>query len=294
MLGIVLWDSAGQAWAQKKSQSTANQVDTTWLQPLRQFARKRLKLVVGDSFFTRMQSPAGAKLQYLYVSEPNRVKPVGPVYRFFGTDSLKARDSAQAWQKRGYPTMLYQTAGTSSAKLNQRLLSYPAPSAGFVVLHEAFHRHAKSLNLGLPYELEEAACDLLGNYGLLLFALETRRLDSNEVMRQNVLHESLYDVLNKYYILLNNDPAEEAALFRQAEREIQGYLKLGTAFHRDRFDYPVNRAYLLRYLDYMKNYDRLKLVLTRLGDIPPFLRFMEELPKDRDQALQRIEQFLLR
>ncbi|MGB3465900.1 MAG: hypothetical protein WBA74_11545, partial [Cyclobacteriaceae bacterium] len=117
-------------------------------------------------------------------------------FQTFYDDILKAQAYRKLAKEQGYQTLIYKTAGVSASRLNNRLLSYNRESIAFIAMHEATHRHIRFCTR-IPYELEEAACDVIGNYGTLEF-MNTSDALSHEMMReQTQLHEKLHKTLNE-------------------------------------------------------------------------------------------------
>ena len=71
--------------------------------------------------------------------------------------------------------------------------------------------------------------------------------------------------------------------------ELSDFLKNADQFKIDRYDYPVNNAYFLRYQSYCENYFKLKLLYLYFEDIIEFLDFIITLPNDKELAIEIIE-----
>lgn len=233
------------------------------------YARDSLGLDTGNDFYSwEIDSLTGhikAKTVkemycYVYAYDPHSKRsPLKGAFQYFGNDEQGAKLFADSLRQKGHETMLYKTAGTSAARLTSRMLEYDPLSIRFIVLHEAVHRHRNNSGSGLPYVFEEALGDLVANTCMPLLSKE----DPKTVKEYTDRNEWLYTCIN----LASNGKIS----LRRCNREIKKALSGGDRFQNDRFGYPVNHAYLERYVSYCKYYFLLKEVLVRTGDLQLFL-----------------------
>lgn len=209
---------------------------------LRDFARDSMKLHIRDDFYRNWQEP-DTMIAYVYVSRRDSVKsPTGQAFVYCGTNYDCASTTIRQYESQGYATMLYRAAGTSGAMLNKRLLQYTDESIAFIVFHEAMHQHIRESRIQAIYPYEEALCDVVGNLSAVRFFTGVQKAKAVAHMR---LQEQLFATINECTQKIDTV---------KCARRIKQYLKHATLFHRDRFDYPVNNAYLLRYTYYAKMY----------------------------------------
>jgi hypothetical protein len=252
------------------------------------YIRKEEKLKVSPDFYSRYQ-PGATMLTYLYVSSPDSiVSGMDSPFSFFGTNTQKALQEQKHYDSLGQHTLIYHTAGNSDAKINHRLLEYPKAAIAFILFHEAIHQHLKNSGISIPYEYEEALCDVNGNYGALLFAKKTKALKSKEEAKFIAMNERICRTI----ILINKGSrtvfrADRNKYQQHCDSALQKLLLTATVFHRDRFNYPVNNAFLLRNSFYGENYFLLKDVLDNNYDhqLKAFLDFAFTFPSRKDKVL---------
>ncbi len=201
-----------------------------------------LKLNVGEKFYTEFVD-TDSMFYYVYVSQKDSVKKVThDAYIYFGNYPTNAQLKADSFTQIGFDVMVYKTAGTSSAFLNKRLLQYDDLSLTFILIHEAIHRHKYNTGSKILYEYEEALCDVVANAYCGWMSHSSVKNYVDFVYR----NEKIYQLINEC--------AEFKITQLDAEKKIVKQLKQGTLFQNDRFNYPINNAFLLRYLNYSKHY----------------------------------------
>ena len=271
------------------------------LDAVRQFIKEELQLYIGKDFYTEWKEDPKRKHVILYLSRADRVmlpkefeetrKGKLP-YLTFSANLKKANYYAKVAEKqKGQHALVYQTAGTSSSRINNRLLSYELEAIAFTALHEATHRHIRYHRFGeVPYPIEEAACDLIGNYGLMGFQERYGLLNPLKMDAQLNLHERLHALMNELKDQVDQVVGGKAQdIYERGERELKLLIRQGGKFVKDRYNYPVNNALLLRNTFYAGNYFLLKDLLMKKGDLKSFMDFIISLPKDLEQAKSQIE-----
>lgn len=259
---------------------------------IRSYIISDLGISLNESFYSdRMEGYQ----YYLYVSESDEIRlPEGEGnFRYFGSQVKKADSTQRALNKKGYHTLLYRTAATSAARVQSPLYQYPMHCLSFIALHEAHHIHRRNNpDHKIPYSLEEASGDVLGNYVSLDYARKfPSKLDSNLVKEQIQLNEEIYQRLNDTRIALDKR-AFDRLKCRRFSRFLEKKLANSDSFKRDRFLYPVNNAYFIRYGYYTTHYFLLRDLYFKTGGAKNFLSFLDTLPSTEVEAVNRIKEFL--
>lgn len=209
-----------------------------------------LKLETGDHYFTDFIEN-DSMFNYVYVSYKDSIKKVTKdAFIYFENHPSEARFKADSFMNAGYDVMLYKTAGTSDAKLNRRLVEYDDLSLVFIMIHEALHRHKHNTKSKISYDKEEALCDVIAN----AYCGWMSGVSEKEHVYFVYCNEKIYELINS---CSSGKISKE-----KCNKKIRIQLKNGTVFQRDRFDYAVNNAYLLRYSNYAKNYFKLAKLFT--------------------------------
>lgn len=186
---------------------------------------------------------------YVYVSSSDSVHKIFPGnFYYFGFDSERARKRSDSLSQLGYDVMLYQTAGTSASVITNHLLTYDTYSIAFIMLHEAMHVHLVYAGYRVPYYYEESIGDVVGNAYLKYCIPAGHKKTMKRFVKCN---EKVYRVINRCLKGKKSKVKSEKRIFKITE-------KYGTAFQRERYQYPVNNAYLLRFRDYTQHYFKLK------------------------------------
>jgi hypothetical protein len=260
---------------------------------IRQYITTELGIELGESFYTHRSE---GYQHYLYVSKPDEIRlPDGEAnFRYYGSDLKRAQTMQIELIDKGYHTLLYRTAATSAARVQSPLYQYPLHCLSFIALHESHHIHRRNgKNPPIPYSLEEAAGDVLGNYVSLDFARRfPEKVDTNLVKEQILLNETLYLEINRTRARLDggkNDRRE----FNRLTRYLNKKLKHSDSFKRDRFLYPVNNAYFIRYGYYTANYFLLRDLYFKTGSAKNFLGYLDQLPEDESAAIEQIKRFVV-
>jgi hypothetical protein len=205
-----------------------------------------LGLEIGNHFYTRFFETEGM-FSYVYISRRDSIKKTTrDPFIYFGTDTVQAQIKANNARVNGFDVMLYKTAGTSEAFLNKRLLEYDDISLIFVLVHEAIHRHKQNTNSKLPYEYEEALCDVVAN----AYCGQLSNVKNKVYKRFIKANKQIYRVINSCI------KGETSKI--ECERKIKKKLNQKTLFLNDRFNFSVNNAFLLRYSDYAGHYFELE------------------------------------
>lgn len=188
---------------------------------------------------------------YLFVYaayKDSLVKAIPGRFLYFGDDTTKAHIAIDSMKQKGLDVMLYKTPATSAAMLHKQLDVYDDVSLAFLVLHEGGHNIYSSLSIYSDYSYEESFCDAFANLQLQKLFNRTR-----SVKRFIRINERVFKIINK--------GIEGKIKHQKAQRKIFRVTRRGTLFQQERYRYPVNNAYLLRYRDYSLHYFNTKTAL---------------------------------
>lgn len=243
---------------------------------------------LGTSFYQSWEL-LDSYMYYLYVSHPDRVEvPEGlPPFFYFGADSIRARRAAESYQAKGYETLVYQTAGTSATRLSRALLSYSMEAIALIVFHEAVHVDIRERGIKIPIAIEEAAADVIAQYATRDFQRRTDLLQRRTLRQRIRTMERVYKAVNKATAESQHwDEAGRQLALNRCYKRIKRALRSASDYQTQRFNYPINTAYLLRNSYYSQYYFDLDQLYHDLGrDLNAFLAFVYRLPNDLDTAL---------
>jgi hypothetical protein len=239
-----------------------------------------LGLQVGEHFYTRF-AENDSMFCYVYVSGKDSIRsPIGDAYIYFGNYPVAAMAKADSFARAGFDAIVYRTAGTSGAYINRRLLSYDNLSLTFILIHEAVHRHVHNSRSKLPYEFEESLGDVIANSFCGWYSGATLKSYLDFASR----NEQIYRLINR---------CSAGKLSKViCERKISSQLRQATLFQEDRYRYPVNNAYLLRYSSYAKHYFQLRELYEKMHNPRLFLEEMMKMPGNVEECEQAIQLLL--
>jgi len=205
----------------------------------------------------------------------------------FGNDEEYARRYAIRYNILGYHTFIYETYGTMLAEVSDRFVSYPPEAQSFIALHEFTHyyvRHRlsemKDRSRPIPYNYEEALGDIVGNYGAIEFAKTSGGVHLREVRNQKSRTERIYRMVNRTTKRIDTDSSKVGKLNRKCQKRIEHVLVEKDLFQKDRFDYPVNNAFLLKNRYYAEKYFLLRKLLRKTGSVKNLMREIDSCPTD--------------
>lgn len=249
---------------------------------------QQLNMQLSHSFYQSWEL-LDSYMYYLYVSHPDRVEvPEGllPFY-YFGADRVRARRAAESYQAKGYETLVYQTAGTSATRLSRALMSYSLEAIALIVFHEALHVDIREREISIPIAIEEAAADVMAHYATVAFQRQTPTLQRRPIRQRIRTMERIYKAVNKATEEAQNwDNTSQELTLNRCYKRIKRALRSANAYQVQRFNYPINTAYLLRNSYYSQYYFDLDGLYKALdSDLNAFLQFVYKLPNDLDAAL---------
>jgi len=251
----------------------------TFTERIKKFAYHEMGTELNGDLFTKTMETDKPYI-YLYISKPDKIQcPEGfGSFVYCNTDEDLAKRKSDTLCQLGYQTFCYKTYANSAAMLNQRYYMYAKESESFIVFHELMHNYIAQLELKIPYEFNEALCDVMGNYGTMHFFEANKELNLSAAKNQLDHNENIYWCLNKYIDKINANPKKAVQLNQQCDRMIKTILTECNLFQNDRFNFAVNNAYLLKNEYYCKNYFLLKKVLLKQKAIKDFLEIIKSAP----------------
>lgn len=264
-----------------------------YIDEVKRFAYNEIGYNLNGDFFNKWTNEEKPYI-YLYVSLSDSIKrptEFNYPYIFCGTDEDQANIEETKFTQRGYHTFCYKTNANSAALLNKRLLSYSKDAIAFIIFHELTHHYLDRKNIKIPYEFNEALCDVVGNYGALNYSMSTQNLDLASVKNQIKSNEKIYKCLNEAISNINKNPKKTIVLNAKCQAAINDILKNANLFQKDRFDYHVNNAYLLKNEYYCKHYFLLKKVFLKLKTLKAFLELMKTLPENSSDCEKYLKKF---
>ncbi len=263
-----------------------------FVEQVKTFAYKEIGIELKGDLFTKSMEVDKPYL-YVYVSKPDKIECPKECYNFIScnTDQELADQKSKEFQLKGYQTFCYKTYANSSAMLNKRFFQYPKEAESFIIFHELIHNYISQLEIKIPYDFNEALCDVIGNYGTVSFFKSDRILDATTAVMQLKHNENIYWCLNKYMSKINAKPTKAVSLNNSCNNMIKTILTECNLFQNDRFNFTVNNAYLLKNQYYSKNYFLLKKVLLKQKSIKDFLEIIKSVPADSDACQKYLLKF---
>jgi hypothetical protein len=255
----------------------------------------QLGMTISDDFYTKWASSEEPNL-YVYVSYPTVIKSPYSFNQFFafGFEMDRALSTKIKNDSLGYSTLLYKTYGTSITELSKHLLGFSKEAVSFIGFHEATHLHL-SKNASIPYVYNEALCDVIGVYGSLSMAKSIDPLTHREMLLFTDKLENIIEKINRCISSSGMSDTRDLEIQKgQLQKTIQSLNPYKYQFLLERYDYKINNAYLLRNMNYTKNYFKLKELLNLTGDIASFFKFISTIPKDELEANVFVDNEILR
>ena len=192
--------------------------------------------------------------------------------------------------KSNFTTFYY--CGHSVTRLNKRFAGYAKDAQCFIMFHELMHNYLEGYNTKLPYEFNEAVGDVLGSYGSLEFSKFLSQEEGKEFKKQIEINEGLYQCFNECIAGINSDSSHPDKYWIICRSKINSYLPFMNSFQKDRFNWPVNNAYLLKNSNYCKNYFLLRDVFLKQKSVAAFLKIIKKLPSDPDKCRKVLNGYL--
>lgn len=273
--------------------------DSLRIADIKRFIYKQFGTDLNSNLYTKYDEE-NKPIRLIYVSLADKVKvapglgddvsyvPNGIYVR----DENAAQNKINRYEAMGYHTFYYKTFGCGNCDLTERFLSYPDEAKSFILYHELTHNFIFHEHLKIPYEFNEALADVMGNYGTLEYAGNTLNIDISLAKRQIELNENIYRYLNLYIDKINKHPRKAVKLDSRCEKKIKPLINKGNLYQKDRFDYKVNNAYLLKNQNYSKYYFLIKKVYLKQGTIRKLLEIMKAAPENSDDIEKYLQKFI--
>jgi len=255
--------------------------DTLFFYNLKSFYSQKSGHSISPALFTKWAEKASSPNHYVYISHSSKVSNALAEDEFIycGQDSSEAAGYCSKFSERGYSVFDYRTFGTSDALITSSLLSYMEESRAFVVFHELTHNYIKEKKIKMDYLLNEAACDVTGVQFCRLLCSEKKLLNQEKLGEQIKRLENIYITINQTVEKISADSSSCDKYCRKAYKAIKKQLKNSDAFYRDRFNYPVNTAYLLKNQNYCKYYFAVNDIYKQSSNYSEFMERLLEFNK---------------
>lgn len=276
-----------KGWTQ--SDSSCQKTKQVLLDSVRNFIKNDLNLNIPEDFYQKWDADNNMK-RYLYVSRPDRVeKPADVIIPGMdsGHTNPKLDSAIASYREKDYSIFMYETAGNSANRLTRRFLSYQEVAIIFIALHESNHVHLNNEKIKIAYDMEEAAGDVIGITEGKLFVKGKKPEFKDAFERFTKVNESLYKLFNKTISRINKSKNTTgfSKLYLRCQRARDHILRNADQFQKDRFNYPVNNAYLLKNYYYCYNYFLLKELMKKLDyDFMKWKKIVYNLPAESETA----------
>jgi hypothetical protein len=260
----------------------AQKKDSLFFAHLKLFYFKQCGMTFGEKLFAVKAAKAKVPFQYVYVSRKNLVKNgMKESFIYCGQSSKLARKKCREYNKQGYSAFVYKSFGTSEALITDNLLSYSNESKAFVVFHELTHNYFAKNKMTISYFLNEGTCDVLGiKFCEKLIAERENVLDPAKFSKMKasmlVIYKTLLDVRDQ----IKNDTLNCALYCEKAEKVIRSELKESEVFFKDRYNYPVNTAFILKNLYYCEYYFRIEKIYDDSKGFEEFIKGILKLNEE--------------
>jgi hypothetical protein len=273
--------------------------DSLFIENVKSFVFKEFDLILKGEFYTSWAKDNNPEIVFWVslsdkVQEPEEFRNAS--FSDYNKDLLRARIAETDFIQRGYSAFIYKTYATGLTYLNQRFVNYSSEAISFIIFHELLHNYIIQQNIRIPYVFIEAACDVVGNCGALNYSMSgmTDKVSTSKVQKQTLLNENIYKLFNFYIDSINqrNKLEEIKNLCDRCNSSLHQFLTNGDDFQKDRFDYKVNNAYLLKNSNYCRKYFLLKRVLFKAGSIKNFLEIIKDIPLEMNWGERYLEEYL--
>lgn len=267
--------------------------DSLFIEELKEYVFKEIGVELKGEYYVKWSNEKKPFI-YVYVSLPDKIEsPPGlkSSFIFFGTDEEKAHEKETEFISEGDHTFCYKTYANSAALLNDRFISYSNETKCFIVFHELLHNYLTQEKIKIPYEFNEALSDVIGNYGSMKYSKDTGKISLGLTKHQLCINERLYKSMNSTIEKIKSDPSKTMQVNEKCRRKIQSILKSSDTFQKDRFDYEVNNAYLLKNSYYSRHYFLLKKVLLKQKSIKVLLEVIKNMPEKTVDCVKYLEKY---
>jgi len=264
----------------------AFQYDSLFIDSTKKFANKEFGVELSSDLYTKWAQTNNSEI-LLFVSLPYRVQKPTNVGILDESKSKK-----EQYEKKGFITFEYEFYCDASTLLKERFLSFSFESISFIMFHELLHNYIIQEKINIPYELNEAACDVIGNYCTLKYINYNKRLQKDKVNKMIEVNEKTYEIMNKYIFRINQGSEDVDELCDQCNTELYPLSRTYDDFQKIRFYRAVNTAYLLKNSNYCVNYFLLKKVLLKAKNIKEFLKILRNCPENKNDYEKYLGQYV--
>ena len=257
----------------------ANKYDSLFIDSIKIFANKEFGVQLSSELYTKWSLTNNPDI-YLVTSLKHKVQTPQrfPIYEIFSLNDPKLDSTIESYDNKGFVTFKYYAYCNSATILNERLLTYSKENISFVIFHELLHNYFIQEKINIPYDFNEAASDIIGNYCTLKYAKYFKQLDKSEINKMISINEKAYEIMNNYISKINQGSGNTDELCDLCNTELFALKKDYDLFQLDRYYHAVNTAYLLKNSHYCMNYFLLKRIFKKVNSVPEFLEILKNIP----------------
>lgn len=264
------------------------------------FGQRKLRLSFDGSF--RRYAPQRRSANWLYAVEPTRLASALPGREtyVFAWDLAKLQQRERRFRNLGVHTYLYsaEAHGGRVCPITPYLLAATRARQAYVVLHEAWHSTLRLEGIRMPYALEEATGRVVGVWGAVVLAEESRDRELAREAREQArawaamaaLVNRSYGKLDRVYRHPGSARAQAAVLrsIRAEARALRGRTR--SVWEREELGREINNAFVFRYFDYTKLYPIALAVYRAAGTLPGAMRVYKRA--GRTGAVAQLREFV--
>jgi len=275
--------------------SAFSNLDSLFVAQVKQYAIKEFGYAFNSKLYTKWESGPTPYL-CLFVSDAKKVERApgfaNPQYEYpfvYCKSESDGERKLNQWQQKGFHAYIYKAYANSGCTLNSHFLGYTNETKCFIVFHELLHNYIFDEKINIPYDLHEALGDVIANYATLNYCQISTQMNIGTVKKQSKVNEDLYRCFNKCILKINNGSKKVDALHTKCNKQVQKILQNADQFQKERFDYKVNNAYLLKNMNYCLNYFLLQKVLIKQGSIKKLLELIKTLPANKTECMKLLK-----
>lgn len=274
--------------------SQCNEGDFAFMDSIRAFAFEETGIIIHKEFY-RTASEDSTPYLYGYLSKKNKVErpeEFPKAFYSFGSNFEEAALKEKEAGKAGFDFFLYKTFGNSASQLNPGFCEYPDEAKSFIALHEFVHNWVDQENLSLPYPINEALGDLIGNQLTVLFFKTKKPFGLKEAILQVKLIETLGEEINHSREKINRRPGKREKTMLEFLAKINPWMEKANAFVRYRYAFAPSNGYFLKNSYYTRYYFLLKKVYEKTSTLKSFFDIIREMPLEERDAEEYLKSYL--
>lgn len=277
-------------------------INTSFISILQDFFSKETEFELNGNFFKEYKADEDIDY-YLVVSFADKVKSpffkdlsasdsllpeyrciIDVPYKNCGNNPEYVRKETIKYNKRGYHTLCFQAFFTSASYLNDVFSDLSEEEIALIVFHELMHNYINQKNLKIPYQFNEAICDVAGYYFSLRYAEKKGRINTDCIVKNIEMAEIIYENINETIYKINNTQGNIDSLHSMCNNKNDTILNAACSLFQYRYGGTVNNAYLLMINSYSRYYFAIKDVFMNSDSIGSFMRIVNELPDNKNDC----------